>query len=84
MRLFVCFSLVLVISTQENNSEGLRVTIGNLPDSLSPGSRTLTSGDRKGQHLKCALGNEQSKVDSVFCLLQGTGLGQRVAIGVRF
>lgn len=72
----VCFSLLLMLSTGENNSEGLSVTTGNLPDSPSPGSRTLTSGAGKGQHLKCTLGSEWSKVESYFWLLQGTGLGQ--------
>lgn len=42
--LLVGFNLFLVISTQGSNSEELSVTTGNLPDSVSPGSRTLTRG----------------------------------------
>lgn len=44
----VCFSLLLMLSTGENNSEGLSVTTGHLLDSLSSGSRTLTSELEKG------------------------------------
>ena len=71
-------------STGENSSEGVSVTTGNLPDSLSPGGRALPSAGREGQHLKCVLGGERSKVGSYFCLLQRTVTGQSVGTGVEF
>lgn len=51
---------------------------------LSPGRRALPSGGGKGQHLKCVLGGDRSKVESYFWLLQGTGLGQSMGSGVGF
>ena len=71
-----------MISTGENNSEGVSVTAGNLPDSLSPGGRTLPRAGRKGQHLNCALGGESSKEGPYFCPPHRTVPGQSVGTGV--
>lgn len=66
-----------MISTGENNSEGVSVPTGNLPDFISPGGRTLPSAGRKGQHLNRVLGGERSKEGSHFYLLRRIVPGQR-------